>query len=38
MLEERKGSYGRPGNKYDKFRQLPKDVRVRVDEFQGTLS
>lgn len=37
MFEERKGSYGRPGNKNDKFRQLPKDVRDRVDEFQSNL-
>jgi hypothetical protein len=37
MFEERKGNYGRPGNKYDKFRQLPKDVRDRVDEFQSNL-
>jgi hypothetical protein len=38
MLEERKGNYGRPRSKYDQFRQLPKDVRDRLEAFQNDLN
>jgi hypothetical protein len=37
MIEERKGNFGRPG-KNDQFRQLPQDVRQRIESFSRELS